>query len=151
MKNVKYNSEDIISHHGVAAIIKNSKGEILMQEHVKYGFWTIPVGKVKLGQNVEEGLKEELLEECNILITEFNELIVRNYSYNRDGNNVHVISHLFDIRSYNGEIKNNEPQKHKQQKFVSISEIKKLPYLSDLTLLYLELLGFKREAKIYLF
>ncbi len=147
MANIKYNSEDIISHHGVAVIIKNQKGEILMQEHTKYGFWTIPVGKVKNGQNVEEGLKQEILEECNITIKKFKELIVRNYTYDRDGNDVLVIVHLFEILSYDGEIKNNEPKKHKQQIFIPISEIKKLPYLSDLTLLYLELLGFKRKAK----
>jgi len=148
MKNIKYNSEDIISHHSVAAIIKNQKGEILMQEHTKYGFWTIPVGKVKNGQNVEDGLKQEILEECNISIKKFKELIVRDYTYNRDGNEVLIISHLFEVVSYNGEIKNNELQKHKQQIFLPISEIKRLSYLSDLTLLYLEILGFKRDAKI---
>jgi len=119
-----------------------------MQEHVKYGFWTIPVGKVKNDQDVEEGLKQEILEECNITINKSKELIVKNYKYNRDGNDVLVISHLFEILSYDGEIKNNEPQKHKQQIFLPISKIKKIPYLSDLTLLYLELLGFKRDAKI---
>jgi ADP-ribose pyrophosphatase YjhB (NUDIX family) len=148
MKNINYNSEDIVNHHGVGAIIKNSKGEILIQEHVKYGFWTIPVGKVKNGQYVEDGLKQEILEECNISINNFKELVVRNYNYNRNENEILVISHLFEILTYKGEIKNNEPEKHKQQIFLPISEIKKLPYLSDLTLLYLELLGFKRNAKI---
>jgi len=107
-----------------------------------------PVGKVKNEQNVEEGLKQEILEECNITIKKFRELIVRNYTYNRDKNEVLVISHLFEVLSYDGEIKNNEPQKHRQQNFLPISEIKKLPYLSDLTLLYLELLGFVRKARI---
>lgn len=68
MGEVKYNEEDVCDHQGVAGVIKNSKGEILMQEHIKYGFWTIPVGKAKLGQSVEEGLKQEILEECNIEI-----------------------------------------------------------------------------------
>jgi hypothetical protein len=54
---INYNKEDILDHHGIAAVIKNAEGEILMQEHVKYGFWTIPVGKVKEDQDVIEGLK----------------------------------------------------------------------------------------------
>ena len=33
-----YNSEDLFDHHGVSAVIKNKDGEVLMQEHVKYGF-----------------------------------------------------------------------------------------------------------------
>jgi len=45
-------------------------------------------------------------------------------------------------------MKNNEHQKHKQQIFLSIDKIKELPYLSDMTLLFLETLGFKRDARI---
>lgn len=78
--NVKYNNEDIVSHDGVAAVIKNNKGDILVQEHVKYGFWTIPVGKVKTGQNVVEGLSQEIYEECNLRVEEFIELIVKDYT-----------------------------------------------------------------------
>ena len=148
MAKVKYNQEDIVSHHGVAAVIKNEKGEILMQEHTKYGFWTIPVGKVKDGQNIEEGLKQEIFEECNLTIEDSRELIKRDYIYNRDGNKVTVISHLFEILKYRGNMKNSEPQKHKKQIFIPLNKIKELPYLSDLTLLYLETLGFNRTAKI---
>lgn len=137
-----------MSHHGVAAIIKNENGEVLMQEHVKYGFWTIPVGKVANGQSVEDGLKQELFEECNIHIEEYKEILTRNYVYDRDGNEVEVISHLFDIVKYGGEVKNNEPHKHRQQMFISIEKIRELPYLSDLTLLFLETLGIKREARV---
>ncbi len=145
---INYNEEDILDHHGVAAIIKNQKGEILMQEHVKYGFWTIPVGKVKDDQNVIDGLKQEILEECNLQIKECEEIIVKDYFYERNGNNVKVISHLFEILKYSGKMENLEPMKHKQQVFLPIEQIKKLPYLSDLTLLYLEQVGFKRQARL---
>ena len=148
MENVKYNQEDIVSHHGIAAIIKNEKGEVLIQKHIKYGFWTIPVGKVKQKQKVEEALKEEIFEECNLIIENFKELTERDYIYNRDGNKVIVKSHLFEILNYSGKMKNNEHQKHKQQIFLSIDKIKELPYLSDMTLLFLETLGFKRDARI---
>jgi 8-oxo-dGTP pyrophosphatase MutT (NUDIX family) len=145
---IKYNKEDIFNHHGVAAIIKNHSGEILMQEHVKYGFWTIPVGKVKDGQDVIEGLKQEILEECNLLVDECREVVVKDYFYDRNGNNVNVISHLFEILKYQGNVKNLEPAKHKQQIFKPLEEIKRLPYLSDLTLLYLHQIGFDRPARI---
>lgn len=146
--NIKYNNEDKVSHHGVAAVVKDETGKILIQEHIKYGFWTIPVGKVKSTQNVINGLKEEILEECNLQIEDCKELAVKNYYYERDGNNVEVISHLFEILKYSGEMKNMEPTKHKQQLFMTVENIKELPYLSDLTLLYLNQLGFQREAKI---
>jgi len=145
---IKYTSEDVISHHGIAAVIKNREGEILVQDHVKYGFWTIPVGKVKDGQNVIDGLKQEILEECGLHVEECKELVVKDYFYMRDGHNVRVTSHLFEVLKYSGQMKNMEQAKHRQQIFMSVEKIMKLPYLSDLTLLYLHQIGFDRPARI---
>ncbi|OHA25033.1 MAG: hypothetical protein A3D52_00630 [Candidatus Taylorbacteria bacterium RIFCSPHIGHO2_02_FULL_44_36] len=149
MKRINYNDEDILDHHGVAAVIKNENGEILIQEHTKYGFWTIPVGKVKNGQDIFDGLRQEIREECNIKIEKADEIKFKKYTYNRAGNSVTVSSHLFEVKKYSGVVKNNEPEKHKQQIFLPLEKIKQLPYLSDLTLLYLDILGFK-ETRISL-
>ena len=138
---INYNSEDLLDHHGVTAVIKNLAGEILMQEHVKYGFWTLPVGKVKQNQSIMDGLKQEIQEECNLQINECKEIIMKDYFYERNGKNVKVTVHLFEIQ-------NLEPNKHKQQIFLPIEKILKLPYLSDTTLLYLDQLGFSRQAHI---
>ncbi len=146
--NINYNKEDVVDHHGIAAVIKNADGEVLVQEHVKYGFWTIPVGKVKDGQSVTDGLKQEILEECDIEVQEYKEIVERDYFYEREGREIKVSSHLFEILKYSGELKNMELAKHRQQIFLPIEKIKELPYLSDLTLMYLEQLGFKREAHI---
>jgi len=148
MDGIKYTPEDLVDHDVVAVIIKNKKEEILMQEHMKFGFWTIPVGKVKPGQSIEEGLKMEMKEECDIEVIKFKELAKKNYVYERRGNIVRVIGHIINVLKYNGDIKNNEPEKHRQQKFISLEDIKKMPYLSDLTVLYLETLGFNRKARI---
>ena len=148
MDKINYTDEDLLDHHGVAAVIKNNQGEILMQEHVKYGFWTIPVGKVKHNQSVVEGLKEEILEECNLKLDKITEIANKKYSYLRNEKDVSVDVHLFDVATYSGEMKNNEPHKHKNQEFMTLEKIKTLPYLSDITLLYLETIGFKRLAKI---
>lgn len=148
MSNINYNKEDIASHHGIAAVIKNSQGQVLMQEHVKYGFWTIPVGKVLESQSLENGLKQELFEECDITIEEFKEIKAKEFKYKRNGNSVIVYAHLFDINKYSGIVRNKEPKKHKTQIFMELEKIKNLPYISDMTLLYLETLGFKREATL---
>ena len=55
---IPYTHEDIVNHHAVAAVIKNTEGKILMQEHVKYGFWTLPVGKVKDGQGINDVIEQ---------------------------------------------------------------------------------------------
>lgn len=146
--NINYNEEDIVNHDGIAAIIKNKEGDILMQEHVKYGFWTIPVGKVKEGQSIIDGLKQEILEECDLEIIECVEIAHQDYFYERNGNDIKVASHLFEVTKYNGEMKNTEPLKHKQQIFMSIKDVSKLPFLSDMTLLYLKQIGINRQAHI---
>jgi 8-oxo-dGTP pyrophosphatase MutT (NUDIX family) len=148
MKDIKYTDEDILDHDGICAIIKDKNENILMQDHVKFGFWTLPVGKVKPGQNILEGLKDEIYEECGIKIKDVKELAVREYTYLRKGKNVKVNSHLFEILSYVGNIQNKEPYKQRQQLFMDLKTIKKLPYLSDMTLFYLETLGFKRKARL---
>ncbi len=144
----KYNNEDLADHHGISAIIKDTKGRILMQEHVKYGFWTMPTGKVQQNQNIIEGLKQEIFEECNIEVLECKEIFYKVYEYIRIGKKVKVFIHLFEIIKYSGEIKNREPHKHKQQLFLEIEEIMKIPFLSDNTLLYLESKGIKRKSHI---
>jgi 8-oxo-dGTP pyrophosphatase MutT (NUDIX family) len=148
MDKIKYTQEDIYNHQGVSAVIKNLNGEILMQDHVKYGFWTIPVGKVMPGQSVEDGLKQEIMEECNIEIIKSKEIANKKYNYIRDGKEVIVDAYLFEILEYSGSVKNNEPDKHKTQEFLSLEKIKQLPYLSDTTLLYLEIMGFKRGKNL---
>lgn len=148
MQKIKYNEEDLISHHGVAAVIKDENGGILMQKHVKFGFWTIPVGKVKMGQSVEDGLKDEIKEECDINVEDFKEIAFKEYRYTREGRIVSVLSHVFEIQGYSGTIRNSEPQKHSKQLFMPIAKIKRLSYISDVTQLYLEKLGFKREARL---
>ncbi len=148
MKKIKYTPEDILSHNAIASIIKNDEGEILMQEHTKYGFWTIPLGKVKEGQSIEDGLKQEVFEECNLIIKECIKLKSKKYIYKRNNNKVNVHLHLFEIVKYTGKLNNNEPDKHKEQIFLSLKEIKKLQYLSDSTVFYLKYLGFARKPHL---
>jgi hypothetical protein len=42
MITVKYNTEDMVDHDAVVAVIKDNEGRILLQEHIKYGHRTIP-------------------------------------------------------------------------------------------------------------
>lgn len=144
----KYNAEDLNDHIAIAGVIKDSNGDILIQNHNKYGFMTIPVGKANYGQSAEDALKEELFEECNITVEEFTLLSKKNYEYERCGKIVNLVLHLYVIDKFSGIIENREFEKHSEQKFVSINEVKKYSHLSDATVLYLESLGFSRDAKL---
>ena len=148
MPEINYSEEDLRDHDAIGAVIKDSKGRILVQDHVKYGFWTIPVGKAKQGQSPEDALKQELLEECGISARKFKKIAEKDYVYLRGVKNVRLISHIFEITEYSGNIKNMEPHKHKSQEFKSVEEITKLQYLSDATILYLKTIGIERTNRI---
>jgi|TARA_Y100000310_G_C20676317_1_gene813293 ADP-ribose pyrophosphatase YjhB (NUDIX family) len=137
---INYNKEDLKDHHGVGAVIYDKQGKVLMQEHVKYKFWTIPVGKVKSNQSIIDGLREEILEETNIKILKQKEIARKVFKYKRVGYgySINVDSHVFEVLSWTGTPKNLEPHKHSQQLFMPINQIKQLKYLSDLTKMFLK-------------
>ena len=145
---INYTDEDLLDHHAVSAIIKNSEGDILMQDHVKFGFWTIPIGKAKAEQNPVEAIKEEVLEECNLIVEDLKEIAFKEVKYERNGKMVNVQTHVYEALEYLGELENMEPHKHIEQKFISLNEIKKIPYLSDSTIFFLESIGFKRGVRL---
>ena len=145
---INYTNEDLLDHHAVSAVIKDADGNILMQDHVKFGFWTIPIGKAKTGQDPVDGIKEEILEECGLIVEGLREIAFKEVEYERDEKRVKVMTHVYEILDYSGELENGEPEKHREQKFISLEDIKKIPYLSDSTIFFLGSIGFEREARL---
>jgi len=132
LETIQYTPEDLKDFNSIGAVIFNDKKEILMMDHVKFNFWTVPVGKAKSDETVEEALLTELKEELNITPTKFKEIGIfkKTYKWKKD---VHTINHLFLIESYKGKIKNNEPHKHRSIEFMSLEKIKELSKISDMT------------------
>lgn len=132
MTKIAYNQADLRDHEGISALVKNEEGKILMFFHNKIQKWTIPVGKVDEGETPYESLVKEIAEEVDLTITsaELKEEFIQHFV--REGKNVEIKQHLYDIK-YIGEPKNNEPHKHRDLKFMSKEEIIKLPVISDAT------------------
>jgi ADP-ribose pyrophosphatase YjhB (NUDIX family) len=134
----KVTMEDIVTHEAISAIIHKDK-KILMFKHVKYEFWTIPIGKVRPGQKVSAALKEELQEECGITPTKLAVIAQFEKVYNRGkGVKTTVNNHVCDIIEYKGTVTNKEPEKHSQMKWMTIQEIKRIKDISDATKAFLK-------------
>ncbi len=133
-----YNSADLVDHEGVAAVIKNNQGEVLVFFHKKFEFWTIPIGKAESNESVYQGLCTELKEECGIDVIQAKEIATKQYASLREGKEIKLNSHVYEILEYSGEIINGEPNKHPVMKFVSIDELRNEKELSDATILYME-------------
>jgi len=125
-ENVPYTEEDIKNHQAISAIIQNKLGQILIFRHKKFDFWTIPIGKVKEGQTILEGLKEELFEEVGIEVIDSVLLDTKTQVYNRRGLNVAVTHNLFSIISYTGEPFNKEAEKHSDMTWIYLKDIPSL-------------------------
>jgi len=134
------NEEDLKDHLAIGAVIHNIKNpdEILVFKHVKYGWWTIPIGKVKEGDSVDLTLRTELGEEIGIVPDEYTEMGHFGKNYDRgNGIKTKITQYIFDIHTYIGRIKNKEPDKHTDLMWMTVKELLAIGHISDATLLYI--------------
>lgn len=98
---------------GLGVVIVNNNGEILVgkrkNSHAPY--YSIPGGKLDLGESFEEGIIREVKEETNLDIREPEVIAVTNNlgTYKEDG--VHFISIILLVKSFSGEPRVMEPEK----------------------------------------
>lgn len=120
----EYNQEDMEDHGAIIAVIKKGN-KYLILDHNKYNMLTFPMGKVKPGETPLQALKVEMCEELSIKVTGAKELFNYKMIYDHAGKKVRVTNYVFEVENYTGTVKNNEPQKHKWVKFMTLDEVKK--------------------------
>ena len=109
-------SEDVI-----AAIIRKQR-KLLTLYHNKLQLYTVPLGKVNPGESIHDALLRELKEELDVEVTSCSKVGKANIIIeDRD-----ITFHIFDIHSYNGIIVNNEPHKHSEMLWNSLSQLIKI-------------------------
>lgn len=107
---------------GVGVIIRNQDGKILVQDHVKRGFITCPIGTVEHGELHLDAMIRELKEELGIEAGEMSLLL----SCNVRCGDIWVDTHIFELQTYRGEITNKEPHKHRSLMWYSKEELNAL-------------------------
>ena len=135
----RMNNEDFqLCYNAFGAVIKDEQSRILIQKHVKYDMYTIPIGKCPINVQHDTGLRRELVEECGITARTLLKLDEGNLIFQTsDNKQIIIVTCLIKVLSYLGEVKNLEPHKHEIQKFMTIDEIKEHDRLSYVTQLYL--------------
>ncbi len=88
---------------GVAAIILDAKGQILLQRRSDNGRWGLPGGSVEIGESVRDAIVREVREETGLTVEV--DRLVGVYSDPKfqivrypDGNVVHYVSTLYACR-----------------------------------------------------
>ena len=107
----------------VGIIIDNNRVFLLRHNKCK-GLFVFPSGKVEEGETEKEALIREMKEELNIDVLECEELFcdVPQW-YDRIDGIMHTQEDIFIITKYNGEIINNEPEKHLELIKISVDDI----------------------------
>ena len=92
---------------GVAAIIQDGDGRILLQQRSDNGLWGLPGGSVEIGESVRDAIVREVHEESGLtvevirLVGIYSDPTTQIVRY-RDGNVVHYISAFFACRILGG-------------------------------------------------
>ena len=81
-----------------------------MMDHVKFNFWTVPIGKEDKGETVEHALKKEMKEELNIAVKKYKLITIWKRTFTNAGKKIKTENYLYLVEKYSGTIKNNEPQ-----------------------------------------
>ena len=107
-------------------IIKNKEGKILLQRRqgtrLWPGFLALPAGHVDEGENVYDAAIREAREELSITITKQD--IIDSFVVNRRNKSLAPYFDVyFEISSYEGKIKINEPEKCSELKWVDINSL----------------------------
>jgi len=142
---VHFTDEDLIDHDAVAAVIRDEDRNVLMLQHAKWGFWSIPIGKAHSGQAPLEGLREEMREELGIEVRKASEIASAVVRYT-EGRDVLLRFHVYEIEEFEGMVENREPQKHRGLEYFALDDLATLDRLSDATVLFLESQGLTPKA-----
>lgn len=140
MINSTFTKEDLTTKEAIGAVIYDAEWRVLMQDHVKLDFFTIPIWKVREWENPDEVIRNELFDEIGIKIIKFEKIAIQDWVYDYNWIKVKIRNHIYKILSRSWAIENKEPAKHRLVKFMTIDEIKKLPKISDATRIFLSTL-----------
>jgi 8-oxo-dGTP diphosphatase len=83
---------------GVKAIIEHDGKILLIKRSDKYkgisGIWDIPGGRLEFGEEPEDGLRREVMEETGIKLTGINRILDASTVYNDDEKHIVRITYL---------------------------------------------------------
>lgn len=116
----------LIEKEGKYLVLKRSNRNITNK-----GKWQFPEGKLKLGENLIKGLKREVEEETNLLVTEYKVLGVHSSLFKRSGGIFRLFRTVFKCK-VKGRIKISGD--HNDYAWISKKGLDKLDFVPEFNL-----------------
>ena len=136
------------------AIIKNEKGEILLENHKKVAAWTLPGGKKQTGEKPVDIIIRECQEELGIEVMSAKLLFTQVFPEGKyeypvgSGKYPSFQQNYFSVEAYAGTIENKEPEKHSELTWMKPTEVRDKCEKISITLdAYLSYAGASTECK----
>ena len=126
-----------VAMHGL--IKKDGKYLVLHRSSVKDympGLWDIPGGTVEFGEDHNEALAREVLEETVLKIKPIKPIYIYSFISNHERHQFQIVYEC----EYLGEVVKLNPEEHDEFKWVSVDEIGKLKKIAFLENLYKDVL-----------
>ncbi|MBP3595950.1 MAG: NUDIX domain-containing protein [Clostridia bacterium] len=125
-------------------LIKENKILLMRRKDTGFadGFYSMPAGKLEPKESVEDAIIREVKEEINIDIK--NETLKTIQVMNRNGIDRERIDYFFTVDRWNGEIKNNEPNKCDDLKWFDLDYLPEntIPYIKEAIINYNKKINF---------
>lgn len=113
----------------VALLVADDEDRLLVLWHAKYRFWTVPLGKVEIGEGDVNAAEREAFEELGI-VSQHVELYDTIHKPADLDDYSDIMIALCRVTCYTGQVANREPDKHHDLHFLNPSDISNLRPLS---------------------
>lgn len=148
MHEKNYSERELEDHIAIGALVENEKHEVLCFKHIRWNFWSFPIGKTEVDETAEAAAVRELKEELGIDVTKMQTVYETLMEYKREGKTVRVSTVLFKVLAHTGTPSNMETNKHTHFGFRSLNELAQEGALSDMLMHYLNTLGIKHRGTL---
>lgn len=122
---------DELPADAIALLLTDASDRILVFWHRKHRFWTVPIGKIEMGELAPDAARREAHEELGLHNVVIEPLGVARRPTSTG--HTEIVFAMFQIVQFAGELRNREPEKHASMQFVTSDALASLDPLSFAT------------------
>jgi 8-oxo-dGTP diphosphatase len=107
----------------VGVMLLNDEGHMLLGRKMYDGgeIWTMPGGALEYGETLEDAVRREVKEECNLEVDSTEQMFT--FEHNNKDKNTQFVTVAYKVGSFSGELKNNESDKFFEWRWFALDKL----------------------------